>query len=274
MFQTRRIRLEVIAVLTLLLSWLLLPVVAQAASVVSQGFKVTEKFATGQAVVMNNGTLAAATASNQAQLYGVVITRQDAVISLSNGLNEVQVVTSGPASVIASDLNGEIKTGDQLVPSPISGVVMKGTEAGKSLGVAQQDMSALSANYQKQSVKMTDGSSKQVNVVLLSVAVNIHDFQPSVPTTPAILLPLQSALSNTVGKQVSTMRLIIALGILVVTIVAVFVILYAAASSSIRSVGRNPTAQSAIFLSLIQVVAIIAVIFAVAFGLIMLVIRG
>ncbi len=270
----RRIHIGIIAAITLLLSWLALPVAVQAASVVSQGFKVKDKFATGQAVALNNDTLAAATIENQSQLYGVVITRQDAAISLSNGLNEVQVVTSGPASVIASDLNGEIKTGDQLVPSPISGVVMKGTEAGKSLGVAQQDMSSLAVNYQKQSVKTTDGSSKSVNVVLLSVAVNIHDFQPTTPTTPAILLPLQAALSNTVGKEVSTMRLIIAMGILVVTIVAVFVILYAAASSSIRSVGRNPTAQSAIFLSLIQVVAIIAVIFAVAFGLIMVVIRG
>jgi hypothetical protein len=253
---------------------LALPAQAWAASVVSQGFKVKEKLSTGQAVSLNDNTLNLLTPENQGQLYGVVISQQDAAISLTSDANQVQVVTSGPASVIVSDINGEVKTGDQLVASPITGVVMKGTESGKSLGVAQQDMASLSANYQKQTVKAKDGSSKSVNVVLLSAVVNIHDFQPNSPTTPAILLPLQAALSNTVGRQVSTTRVVIAMVILVVSLIAVLVILYAAASSSIRSVGRNPTAQSAIFLSLLQVVGIIAVIFMAAFGLIMVIIRG
>lgn len=258
----------------LLLTVLFMPLHAFAASVVSQGFKVSEKYTTGQVVSLDGETLKLATPENQSQLFGVVISQQDAAISLSSGVNEVQVVTSGPASVIASDINGEIKTGDQLVPSPITGVVMKATDSGKSLGVAQQDMTSLSGSFQKQTVKSKDGSSKEVNVVLLSAVVNIHDFQSSTPETPAILLPLQSALSNTVGRQVSTTRVVIAMVILVVSLIAVLVILYAAASSSIRSVGRNPTAQSAIFMSLLQVVGIIAVIFVAAFGLIMVIIRG
>lgn len=247
---------------------------AHAASIVSQGFKVTDSLGSGQVVSLEGDLLKLTTPENQPQLYGVVISQQDAAISLSNGTNQVQVVTSGPASVIVSDMNGEIKTGDQLTASPIIGVAMKATEAGKSLGVAQQDMNKLASSYQKQTVKAKDGSSKTVNVVIMSAVVNIHDYQPETPSTPAILLPLQAALSSGAGHQVSTTRVILAMSILVVSLIAIFVILYASASSSIRSVGRNPTAQSAIFLSLLQVVGIIAVISVITFGMMMVIIRG
>ncbi len=276
LFKSKFTKPGVVGILTsfCLLFTLFTPMIATASSVVSQGFKVNGQLSSGQAVSLNGDTLSQATPENQNQLYGVVISQQDAAISLSSGGNQVQVVTSGPASVIASDINGDIKTGDQLAASPISGVVMKATENGKSLGVAQQDMSSLSSSYKKQTVKAKNGTTKSVNVVLLAAIVNIHDYQANAPSTPAILLPLQTALSNSIGRQVSTVRVIIAMAILLVTLIAVLVILYAASSSSIRSVGRNPTAQRAIIVSMLQVIGIIALILLAAFGLIMLIIRG
>lgn len=261
-------------VLTIGLISALLPVEVLAASVVSQGFKVSQNLPASAAVSLEGDTLRLATPENQDRLYGVVVNQQDAVLSFSNDSNQVQVVTSGQASVIASDINGDIKTGDQLVPSPIAGVVMKGTEPGKSIGEAQQDMSKQSANFQKKTLTAKDGTSKTVNVVLLSVTVDIHDFQPSTPSTPAILLPLQSAFSNLGGKEVSTPRVILATVVLVISLIATLVILYSASSNSIRSVGRNPTAKSAVFVSLLQVVGVIAVIFIVAFGMILVIVRG
>ena len=262
---------KLIAIFVILFS---VPTQALAASVVSQGYKVAGNLPVGAAVSLQGDTLVLATPENQDHLFGVVVNQQEAAVSLSTQSSQTQVVASGLANVIVTDINGDIKTGDELTPSPIAGVVMKATEPAKSIGVAQQDMSTQVANFQKRTLKANDGSSKTVNVALLSVLVNIDDFRPTSPTTPAILLPLQSAYSSVSGKPVTTAKAIIATIVLLVSLIATLVILYSAAASSIRSVGRNPTAKSAVFVSLLQVVGVIAVIFVVAFGMIIVIIRG
>jgi len=253
-----------------------IPIVASAESLSTQSYQVQADVVPGAAVVLQNNTISLATTDNQQYLYGVAVQGSDVVVNVSSGTTKYPIVTSGQARVAASDINGEIQVGDQLAASPIAGVVMKATQSSRVVGTAAQSFSATQKDQpnQQRSLKATDGSTKTVNIRLISLVVSVADFQPSVAAVPAVLLPLQQVLNGASGHTVTTERTILVTLVLLVALIIALVILYSSASSSIRSIGRNPTAKNAIFLSLLQVVGMIAVIFLIAFGMIKLIIRG
>lgn len=258
----------------LLLVSLLVPSTALADSVVSQGYQVQGNLPAGAAVSLSQSTLSLASATNAQYLYGVVVQPSDVSLNINSASNQVQVVTAGLVPTAVSDINGDIKAGDNLVPSPIAGVVMKGTEAGKSLGAAEQDFNVRGSNVQAKTITAKDGTTRQVHIGLIPVAVGVGDFQPKTAPIPAFLLPVQGALSGIAGHDVSSVRTTLALSIFLLALIATLVILYSATTGAIRSIGRNPLAKSAVFVSLLQVVAIIVVILLVAFSIILVIIRG
>ncbi len=252
----------------------LAPLAAQADSTVSQGYQVQGNVPVGSAVALNQTNLSLATSANQQYLYGVVVRASDVSLNVDSTGNQVEVVTTGLVPVAVSDLNGAIVAGDELAPSPIAGVVMKATEPGKVLGTAQQAFGPGSSGAQTKSLTAKDGSVKQVSVGTIPVVVGVSDFQPKTTPVPAILVPLQSAFSGAAGHNVSTVRTVLALLVFIVALIIVMIILYSAVSGGIRSVGRNPLAKSAVFVSLLQVSAIMIVILLVAFSIILIIIRG
>jgi hypothetical protein len=262
----------IVAFILLALVWL--PTQALAATGVSQGYKVQGTLTNGMAVSLVNDTLIAATPENQDHLYGVAVKQDDAALSVSTDNGQVQVITSGLANAFVSNVNGDIKAGDHLTISPIAGVLMKATEAGKAIGVAQQDFNASITGAQTKQLTAKDGSTKQVSVGGIAVAVAVTDFQPKADQVPAVLLPVQGVLSGAAGHNVSTVRTILALVIFLVALIVSMIILYSGVSSSIRSIGRNPLAKGEIFVGLLQVVGIILVILLVTFSIMLVIIRG
>jgi hypothetical protein len=55
--------------------------------------------------------------TNQARLFGVAVKSDDSLLAVNAGAENVQVATSGTASVLVSTLNGPIKIGDQVSAS-------------------------------------------------------------------------------------------------------------------------------------------------------------
>lgn len=251
-----------------------IPAQALAATGVSQGYKVQGSLSNGMTVSLLGSTLSAATPENQDHLYGVVVKKEDAAVSVSTETDQAQVITSGSASAFVSDINGNIKAGDHLTISPIAGVLMKAVEAGKVIGVAQQDFSASNAGVQSKTITAKDGAAKQVAVGGVSVSVAVSDYQPKATEVPAILLPVQNVFSGAAGHDVSTIRTIIALVIFLMALIVSMIILYSGVSSAIRSIGRNPLAKSEIFMGLLQVVGIILVILVATFGIMVVIIKG
>ncbi len=203
-------------------------------------------------------------------LVGVVVKGVDASINLNSG-SATQVATSGTATVFVTDLAGEIKSGDKITASPLAGVGMKATDSTKIVGVAEADFDT-SNGTKEATVTSKDGSSKKVLVGSISVQV-----QPSYYTVPqeksAIPAFLQQFSYAIAGKQISTVRILSAVGVLLLSILVVVVMLMAAVRSSILSIGRNPLARGGVYRSLFLVFLASVAILSIGVGSTYLILR-
>lgn len=242
---------------------LALPLVAGAITSISQSYSTTDKLSLGSIVSLLNNTsdqVIAATTSNVDSILGVVINSGSSILSLSNGSDDqVQVATSEMASVLVSDINGDIIQGDQITASPIKGVGMKATGNTKVIGIAQaQPENSDATQY------YTDSQGKKQPVILgeVPILVNVSYFfkEPEKTLIPSALQNLANALA---GKTVSTLPIIISAAIFILTLIVVVSIIYSMIRSSIISVGRNPMSQSAIYRDLIQLSALVLAILTV-----------
>lgn len=251
-----------------------IPLLARADNTVSQGYQVQGKLLPDTAVILNQNTLSLANSENRQFLYGVVVNPGDASVNINPDTNRVQVVTSGITAVAVSDLNGDVKSGDQLTPSPIAGVVMKATSAGRVLGVAQGDFNSQTTSATKQTITAKDGSQKQVQIGTVSALISVSDYKAGSAQTPQNLAAVQGVLSDVVGKDVSLVRTLLAIGVFVVAFALAMIIVYSAATGGIRSIGRNPLARNSVLVGLLQVVAVVVLILFLAFGAIFVIIHG
>lgn len=247
----------------MVISSLFLPLYAGAKTSISQSYATTDKLSLGSIVSLKNNTtdqVVAASTYNIDSILGVVINDGSSILSLTNGKeNQVQVATGELASVLVSNINGDIASGDQITASPIKGVGMKATNNTKVIGVAQDKPT----NSNKEQF-YTDSNGKQQPVVLgeVPILVNVSFFfkEPEKTLIPSALQNIANALA---GKQVSTLPIVISAAIFIITLIVVVSIIFTMIRSSIISVGRNPMSQSAIYRDLIQLSALVLAILTV-----------
>jgi len=252
------------ATLTVLLSVQLSFVAAKADSAISKGYMTDESLSVGSIVSLSqsetSNTIEAANTDNAPRMIGVV--SKSALIELSGGKSEAQVAIGGTTVTLVSNINGDIKRGDKIAASPISGIGMKATESTQILGTAEEDFSAAEQINERQVVDKK-GISHTVKVGLLDTQVNVAYYQR--PNGEDSILPvflLQFA-SNLVGKQVAPLRVLISVVLLVAGFGGVAVLLYSAVSSSIMSIGRNPLSAAAVHKGIFEIGGI-------AFGVLLL----
>jgi len=220
---------------------------------ISQGFETSEtNLTTGALLSLESASansVSLATPENSEQLVGALGNKT--LLELDSDSQGVQVVTSGEAPVLVSDLNGEVKNGDKISPSPISGIGMKATKSGTIVGIAQADMSGFEQT--ERTVKDEDGTNVTVRIALIPVQVNVL-YYASPGDASNFLPPFLQAFANTVaGREVSPIRVIIAGLFLLVALVSIAVLLYSSVQSSIISIGRNPLSEGAVRKGLLQV---------------------
>lgn len=205
-------------------------------------------------------TVEVANSQNIESIFGVVVTGDSSLLSISNGgEKEVQVATSGTVPVMASDINGEIKRGDHITASPIPGVGMKATSNVRVIGIAQGELDRI----QSQTVKDRDGQEKQVQLGQVPLLVGVAYFfqEPEKTIVPAAIQNVANAFA---GREVSTLPILISAAIFIITLIVVVSIIYSMIRHSIISVGRNPMSQSAIYRGLVQMSALVIAILAVS----------
>lgn len=243
----------------------LLPAGVQAATSISQSFSTKDALPLGAIVSLQNDAadlVSAASVRNVDGIYGVVINDGSSPITLYNGKeNQVHVATSGVASVLVSNINGEVKKGDHITASPIKGIGMKATNNAKIIGIAQGDPRLSSDSKQE----YTDVNGKKHPIVLgeVSVLVNVSYYYKT-PEKTIIPAAIQNVANALAGKSVDPLPIIISAAIFIITLVVVVSIIYSMIRSSIISVGRNPMAQSAVYRDVIQLSALVIGILAVA----------
>jgi len=222
------------------------------AAAIAQGFTTDEsKVVEGALVSLQPGKPGAvelASASNAQQLVGVV--GKDPLIQLGGtGGGNVQVITNGVTVALVSDMDGEIKTGDKITASAVLGIGTKATSGVMVLGTAQADLSSVKTT--EHFITDVDGQVHTVHIGLIPTQVGVSFYTDSSDKT---FVPtfLQEFANSIAGKQVSAVRVLIAVMILLLSFISVAVLLYAAVKSSIISIGRNPLSASSVRKSLWQ----------------------
>lgn len=253
---------------------LFLPTAVNAANGVAQGYKLGSNVVVGMSVALVDGSVYPATTQNQNNILGVVVTQNSVAVTLATEANQAQVITSGVAVAYVSNINGDIKNGDSLAASPLEGVLMKATEAGPSLGTAQQDFNTKSDGVQQKNIKTKAGSTKKVSIGTVPILVSRNDYVPKQADVPLFLSPFQSIFTGMAGRSVSTPRTIAAIAIFAVAVIAAMIVMYSGVSNGIRSIGRNPLSKGEVYIGLLQVFGIVLLIMVISLVIMLLIIRG
>lgn len=186
------------------------------------------------------------------KIIGLATGPDDSFVVIASGDQEVYVQTSGEAGALVSDVNGEVKKGDQLTISPLKGILMKaGGSGGINFGTALEDFPELTA----QEYKIDGGTSGISTALVAKMRINLdgRSFANNQAQAESTLAKIGESL---VGRNVGEARVLIALLIFLIVLVAEGGIIYGAISSAITALGRNPLASKVIKRELLRVLAI------------------
>lgn len=219
---------------------------------ISRAYKLRGSLPTGSLVSLNPGLseyVEAANTKNSKLLVGVIVSPEDSLLALDQSETKVQVATSGTVSALVSNMNGDIKVGDQVSVSPFNGVGAKAIEGAYVLGLAQTDFNSRTAGTQSRTVTDLSGHKRQIVVGFTRVIVTVGPPSNGLGQQN-VLNSLQQVVKNLTGHTVSTTRIVLSLAVAVVTILALVTLIYGSIYGSIISIGRNPLAKYTIFRTL------------------------
>jgi hypothetical protein len=272
----RRVRLissVIVGVLTVLLAFPMISLAATSSKDISQSYESTSDLQAGSivsAMPTNADAVIATNTENADKLVGVVVEAGTSLLAVNPDRNKVQVAKSGSVSVLVSTVNGAIKNGDRIAPSPFSGVGMKAIGSGYIVGRALASFNNNSKGATRQQVTDKTGKLQTVTVGYVQIDLN-PKFDADVGSDG--LNGVQQWVRSLTGHTVSKPRVIVSLVVAAATIIAVVILMYASIYGSIISIGRNPLARQSIFRALAHVLLMAILIVGIAFMLIYLLLR-
>lgn len=245
---------------------MLLPMATYAQSI-SQSYEASDDVQRGMIVMIdpkNSKQVVPLSNESTNSMHGVVVAGNETVLSLGgdNTKSQVYVANNGKYEVLVSNQNGTIKVGDLVTISSLDGIGMKASGAqsvvlGKALSGFDGKKNVNGTMVLKSSVgKQTVAIGKIV--VDVSIAHNPLSVSITGPPVPAFLKKAGDVIS---GKPVSTVRLYVAVLILLITVFVTGSLMYGGVRSSLVAIGRNPLAKKSIGRGLIQVIILGLIIF-------------
>ncbi|HSX24143.1 MAG TPA: hypothetical protein VLE74_03525 [Candidatus Saccharimonadales bacterium] len=226
------------------------------AQTISQGYGSDEQLQRGMIVRLKNGDatkIAAVSNNDAAYMYGVVISANDAPVTLSADNQKTFVATSGRYEVLVSNQNGAIRSGDFIAVSALAGIGMKAGET--DTYVAGRALAGFDGNKDTTSTAniSSGGSNRQVSLGRVAVEISIAK-NPLLKTSNSNVPNfLQSAGESIAGKPVNAARIYVGLLLFVITTVLSSTLLYGGVRSAITAIGRNPLSRKSIVGGMVQV---------------------
>lgn len=221
---------------------------------------------TGMAVALSTGDntedkVERASNQNSDRIVGIVTTFEDSLVTVTSGNAKVLVESEGEVDAYISDSGGEVKKGDLLTLSNYRGILAKGNaNQDRILAIAGSDFVAASP----ETYTVKDGNNtKQIKIAKIKVNLNRQGSSNPAVVTNSSLAKLGKAI---VGKDIGEIRVLIAMIIFFIVLIAEGGILYGAISSSITALGRNPLAKKIIRKELVRVVIIAVIVLGVGLG--------
>lgn len=198
----------------------------------------------------------------ESKVIGVSTTSDSQLVTVGSGMTKVFVQTTGEATVFVTDLNGLVKNGDLLAPSPLLGILMKADESTAPIvGIAIEDFDESAAETQ-----YIQENGKQKETKIAKVRINLDHKAASNQQASATDSSLERLGRAIVGKDVGEIQVVAALVVFLVVLVAEGGIIYGAISSAITALGRNPMARKIIRSEMIRVVGVAIIVLAIGLG--------
>lgn len=227
------------------------------------GYAATSKLQYGTIVKLTDKGAKQVTPTDNkdlSKMYGVTVDPHALSVTISDSslTNQVYVATSGTFNVLVSTQAGTIKPGDYVTMSAIEGVAMKaGTyqEQAMVFGRAASGFDGKSNSMGTVTLKYDRGSeTATVQLGLIPVAINIQK-NPNDKSTKANLPPILEKIGKEIAqKEVSPVRIYLAIGVTGMSIMVALVTLYSGIRNAIISIGRNPLSKKSIFRGLLEII--------------------
>lgn len=196
------------------------------------------------------------------KMHGAIVNPNDAAVTLSGDGEKVFVATRGRQEVLVSNESGEIKEGDFVTVSALSGVGMKaGTIEPMIIGRATEGFDGSSQVVGSAKLADSAGGEKEVRLGRIDVEINIgHNplLKSEEPNMPEFLRKASEAIA---GKPVEAVRVYVGLVIFFITTIVSGTLLYGGVRSGIISMGRNPLSKKLIVRGMLQVIVAGLIIF-------------
>jgi len=184
-------------------------------------------------------------------VYGVYTESPSIFLQNTDDVQAKPVITSGKASVLVSSINGNIKKNDFITTSTILGVGQKATRNGMVLGTALEDYA----------------SSNQKTTGKITVTINPHFNSSFADNKTNVLEVLRNASDPTTLTQQTSLRYVVAAGIVLISFGIGFMYFGRVTSKGVEALGRNPLASRMIQLNLVLNLVLMVVIIAVGLGI-------
>ncbi len=229
------------------------------AGAVTQGYKTNIAMPNGTVVSLVKGsgdTVEKTTVDNEASLVGVSAESGDALIDLRPAGSVIRIAVSGDTTVLVSNLNGDIKAGDQLVISPLAGITTKfssDTTTKKIIGVAQQNFNPTSTGTTVVKAPQTDGTTKSITVGRIPVKLLLNDRNDKSSPSEKKQSILAAIAEKLTGRPTSPLRLVASGLVTLSTFAVAGLIMNGTVKSSFISLGRNPLSRDTIIGSMLKV---------------------
>jgi hypothetical protein len=197
------------------------------------------------------------------RIHGAVVGANESAVLISNDQEKVFVATSGRYPMLVSDQGGEIKIGDYVTVSAMSGIGMKSNDRVPIvIGKATEGFSSKDGNVIVGTAKIKDSTGKErvVNIARITVDLGIGR-NPLQKTDESLPAALKRAGELVAGKPVSPIRVYVSILILVVSAAIAGSLTYSAVRSGLIAIGRNPLGKKAIIKGMFQVVIIALMVF-------------
>jgi hypothetical protein len=205
----------------------------------------------GSIIISTPKGFALSSTAYDTNMYGVLTENPSVYLENTTDPKLKPVITSGRVFVLVSSINGNIKKNDFITTSTIAGVGQKATRNGMILGTALEDYS---------------NSNQKITAKIL-VAVNPHFNASFADTKTNVLEVLRNASDPTTLTQLTSLRYVVAAGVVLVSFGVGFVFFGRVTSSGVEALGRNPLASRTIQLSLVFNLILMIVIILVGLGI-------
>ena len=213
----------------------------------SRSYSADKNVPTGSVVALaeeSGDNIVLANTSNADRTVGVVVQASESVLEINPGVNRPQVATGGIVRVLVSTAGGEIKSGDKVSVSALSGVAQKSYLGDYVVGFAKDDFTGAESGTQDVELIDESGKTRQFKAGLIEVQLSIG-LENSLDSAEN-LNSTQELVKSITGNSTSMPRIIASIVIALLTLIGLSILLYASIYGSIISIGRNPLARASI----------------------------